>query len=147
MKYIERVNREETYAALKKAYGILPVDEFWDVRGLLIEDNDFCWATKDKSCYYIYQANKQNYVYFALEKKVQNIRGLYETILDLVCCGLPYVHFNGRKGRYDIIRKSFISVLDEYTDNNYSKDPEWDHLVVYAAHPENITRLLKRIGR
>ena len=143
MKYIERVTKEEALDALKKAYDILTVDEFWDVRGLTIEDGDRCWATKDKSCYYIYQVQKENFVYFALEKKIQNIKGLYETMMDLVYYGIPYVHFNGRKNRYNIIKKSFLFVFD---DNNYEKDDEWDHLVVYAAHPLNIIRLADRIG-
>ena len=144
MIYIDKINKEEVEEALKTAYEILPVEEFWDVRGLVIGDKDFCWATKDKSCYYIYQTEQENFVYFALEKKIQNIKGLYETMLDLVYSGIPYVHFNGKKGRYDIIKKGFLHVMD---DDKYDKRDDWDFLVVYAAHPENIVRLINKINK
>ena len=142
MKYIERTTKEVIYEGLRKAYDILTVDEFWDIRGLEIFDEDKCWVTKDKSCYYVYQVEEENFAYFALENKVQNIKGLYEVMLDLVYSGIPYVHFNGRKGRYDIIKNNFLCVFD---DEKYKKTDGWDFLVVYAAHPENILRLIRRI--
>ena len=144
MKYIERITKDEFNEALKAAYEILPVEEFWDVRGIVVEDWDICWATKDKSCYYLYQTKEENFAYFALEKKVQNIKGLYETMLDLVYSGIPYVHFNGKKGRYDIIKKGFYQVFD---DDKYDKRDDWDYLVVYAAYPENVLKLINKINR
>lgn len=144
MKYIERITKEEFYEALKKAYNTLSVEEFWEVRGLFLTDNDICWATKDKSCYYVYQTKEENFAYFALEKKVQNIKGLYETMLDLVYSGIPYVYFNGRKNRYDIIKKGFLYVFE---DKRFEQRDDWDYLVVYAAHPENVTRLITKINR
>jgi hypothetical protein len=142
MKYIEQTTKEVIYEGLRKAYDILTVDEFWDIRGLDISDEDKCWVTKDKSCYYVYQIEEENFVYFALENKVQNIKGLYEVLLNLVYQGIPYIHFNGRKGRYDIIKNNFVCVFE---DEKYSKNDGWDHLIGYAAHPENILRLVKRI--
>ena len=144
MIYIERITPEEFIESFKKSYGILSVDDFWDLRGLIIGEKDICWATKDRSCYYIYQTEEKNFAYFALENKVQNIRGLYETMLDLVYSGIPYVYFNGKKGRYDIIKKGFLNVFD---DDRFKKNDNWDYLVVYAAHPENVIRLINKINR
>lgn len=144
MKYLKRITTKEVDDALKKAYGKLTVEEFWDVRGLIAKDGDFCYATKDDSCFYVYQKDVDNFVYFALEHKVQNIKGLYEVLLDLVYNGIPYIHFNGRKGRYDIIKKSFLHVFE---DNRAEKRDDWDFLVIYAAFPENIIRFVERINR
>lgn len=144
MIYIDRISKEEAEEALKTAYEILPVDEFWEVRGLVIDNKDICWATKDKSCYYVYQTELENFVYFALEKKIQNIRGLYEVVLDLVYSGFPYIHFNGTKGRYDILKKAFPHI---YEDNRFEKQDDKDFLVMYAAHPENVVRLINKVNR
>lgn len=144
MIYIERINADEFLNALKSAYGILSIEEFWDVRGLIVGDKDICWATKDRSCYYIYQIEEDNFAYFALEHKIQNIRGMYEAILDLVYSGIPYVYFNGKKGRYNIMKKSFVNVFD---DVRFNKRDDWDYLVVYAAHPENVIRLINKVNR
>jgi hypothetical protein len=65
-------------------------------------------------------------------------------MLDLVYSGIPYVHFNGKKGRYDIIKKGFYQVFD---DDKYDKRDDWDFLVVYAAYPENVLKLINKINR
>jgi len=142
--YIDRITPLELEEGLKKAYGILTVDEFWDVRGIIATDNDYCYATKDRSCFYIYQTKEDNFAYFAIENKVQNIRGMYESIYDLVYNGFPYIHFNGRKGRYDIIKKAFHHVM---WDKRFKETDNWDYLVCYIAFPENILRLINRINR
>ena len=144
MIYVERISSDEFNEALKQAYGKLSLEEFWEVRGAIANKEDLCYATKDKSCYYLYQTTVNNLVYFALDKKIQNIKGLYESLYDIVCNGHPYIYFNGLKGRYNIIKKAFLFV---FQDDRFEPEENRDYLVIYMAHPENIKRLINKINR
>lgn len=143
MKYVKKITPEEWNAAFKKSYGILSKEEFWEIRCANANKDCACYATIDDTCFYYYDTINNNFVYFALIKTIKNIKGLYEVILNLVLDGIPYIYFNGVKGRYNIIKKGFLYVFDDerYVQNN----EERDYFYVYAAHPANIERLLKRI--
>jgi hypothetical protein len=144
MKYIKKITYKEWDDALKKAYGKLTQEEFWDLRFAVANDKCICYSTIDDSCFYLYDTVIDNFIYFALEKKVQNIKGLYEVMLELVYNGIPYVHYNGRKGRYNILEKAgFMFIVNDTTKNI---DSENDFKVVYAAHPYNIWLLNKKLG-
>ena len=145
MQYIKEITPTEWNEAFKKSYGILTQEEFWDLRFANATKDCICYATIDGSCYYYYDTKIQNFVYFALERKIQNIKGLYEIMIDLVCKGIPYVHYNGKKGRYNIIEKAGFKYIFE--DEAKGKDPIYEFKIVYAAHPENMELLKKKIER
>lgn len=143
MEYIERITPKEFEEGMKKAYDVLSADEFWEVRGIYPEKDDLCYATKDRSCYYIFQTKILNFAYFATEKKLQNIRGLFESLISIVLEGHPYIYYNGLNDRYNTINKFFYNVFI----NDKIEDDTHEYFFVYAAHPENISRALKLLNR
>ena len=146
MKYIKKITSDELNEALKKAYDVLPKEEFWEVRGLEATDNDLCYSSIDNSVYFHFRNSDSNFGYFAIQKKVENIRAVYEFLYTLVEEGIGYIKFCSSKGRYNIILKHFIAIFQdkEVTEKQLEKK---DHYIWYIGHPENIKRFEKRINR
>lgn len=142
MKYIKRITAQEMRDALQKAYYMLPRDEFWEIKDIKAKTFDYCYATLDNTCFYYLDKFTENFVYFALEKKVENIRGACEALYELVCEGVPCIRINGLPGRYNLLRKKAHLKIEESDGTD-----DRDYYVWYIAHPEDVEELKKRINR
>ena len=142
MKYIKKITSADMNQALLDAYYILPRNEFWEIKDIRARNFDYCYSTLDGSCFYYLDKITENFVYFALDKKVENIRGACEFLYELVCQGVPCIRINGIPGRYDLL-KNIAHMKLEKTDGTDDRD----YYTWYIAHPEDIEKLKKRINR
>ena len=144
MKYIKKITADEINEALGKFYEVASYEDFFQVKGFYAQENDLCYASKDGSCFYCFEIQTSVFVYFALEQgKLSNIRGMFEVVYDVICSGFPFIRLCGRKGRYTKLLKVMCSwkVVDQMFDIKDHEDVVW-----YAGHPENVKKILKRIG-
>lgn len=144
MKYIKKITADEINEALGKFYEVASYEDFFQVKGFYAQDEDLCYASKDDNCFYCFELRNSVFVYFALDPgKLSNIRGMFEVLYDVICSGFPFIRLCGRKGRYTKLLKVMCSwkVVDQMFDIKDHEDVVW-----YAGHPENVKKILKRIG-
>lgn len=145
MKYIERIRPIELNAAFKHYMAVADVNDLWEVNGTFARPEDYCYKTIDNNCYYILQPRyNNNFVYFAFDKnKLINIKGLWESLVEMVKTGNPYIRFSGYHGRYNKILKGF----GYYWETHDTNDPTYQAYICYVAHPDNIEKLQRRINK
>lgn len=144
MKYIKKITADEINEALGKFYEVASYEDFFQVKGFYAQENDLCYASKDGSCFYCFEIQTSVFVYFALEQgKFSNIRGMWEAMYDIICFGFPFIRLCGRTGRYSKLLKAFSNwqIVDQLFDVKGHEDIVW-----YAGQPENVKKILKRIG-
>lgn len=144
MKYIKKITPVEINQALRRYFDVADGDDFWEVKGFYALDNDLCWASVDDNCFYCFEVATSMFVYFAMEqKRMSNIRGLFECFYEIVCSGYPFIRINGRKGRYPKILKSFGHYQFVEPSVHVRENEE---LIWYAAHPENVEKIKRRFN-
>ena len=144
MKYIKKITADEINEALGKFYEVASYEDFFQVKGFYAQENDLCYASKDGSCFYCFEVQTSVFVYFALEQgKFSNIRGMWEAMYDIICFGFPFIRLCGRTGRYSKLLKAFSNwqIVDQLFNVKGHEDIVW-----YAGQPENVKKILKRIG-
>lgn len=144
MKYIKKITADEINGALGKFYEVASYEDFFQVKGFYAQDEDLCYASKDGKCFYCFELHNNVFVYFALEQgKFSNIRGMWEAIYEIICFGCPFIRICGRTGRYSKLLKAFScwQKVDQMFNIKGHEDIVW-----YAGHPENVKKILKRIG-
>lgn len=141
MKYIKKITPQDFNKGLEDFYDVATKQEFWEVKGAYAFDHYLCWATLDDSCYFCYDPKTGNFIYFAIEKELSNIRALAETVYEIVCAGYPFIKITGRKGRYPRILKAFGSYSVYETDVKGFEEIVW-----YAGHPDNIEKIKRRFN-
>lgn len=142
MIHIKKITPEEMNGALRRYFDVASAEDFWEVKGMYAREGDLCYSTLDDNCYYYMKESTNNIVYFALEPgKMENIKGLWEALYEMVCEGYPFLRFVGRKGRYGKIFKSF---------SHYKKiEPEIitnEEIVCFVGHPENMEKIKRRFN-
>lgn len=142
MIHIKKITPEEMNGALRRYFDVASAQDFWEVKGMYAKEGDLCYSTLDDNCYYYMKESTNNIVYFAMEPgKMENIKGLWEALYEMVCEGYPFLRFVGRKGRYGKVFKSF---------NYYKKiEPEIitnEEIVGFVGHPENIEKIKRRFN-
>jgi len=145
MKYIKRIRPIELNAAFKKYMKVADVDDLWEVNGTFASPGDLCFKTIDNNCYYMVQPRfNNNFVYFAFEKnRLINMKGLWESLIEIVKLGNPYIRFSGRHNRYRKIMKGFCA----YWETHDAADPTYEAFMCYVAHPDNIEKIKRRINK
>lgn len=141
MKYIKKITPQDFNKGLEDFYDVATKQEFWEVKGAYAFDHYLCWATLDNSCYFCFDPKTHNFIYFATEKKLSNIRALAETFYEIVCAGYPFIKITGRKGRYPRILKALGSYSVYETDVKGFEEIVW-----YAGHPDNIEKIKRRFN-
>lgn len=144
MKYIKKITADEINEALGKFYEVASYEDFFQVKGFYAQDEDLCYASKDGKCFYCFELHNSVFVYFALDQgKFSNIRGLFEVLYEIICFGCPFIRLRGRAGRYSKLLKAFScwQKVDQLFNIKGHEDIVW-----YAGHPENVKKILNRIG-
>lgn len=144
MKYIKKITADEINEALGKFYEVASYEDFFQVKGFYAQDEDLCYASKDGKCFYCFELHNNVFVYFALDQgKFSNIRGMLEALYEIICFGCPFIRLCGRTGRYSKLLKAFScwQKVDQMFNIKGHEDIVW-----YAGHPENVKKILKRIG-
>lgn len=142
MKYIKKITPQEMNDALKRYFDVATKEDFWEVKGLYATGNCLCYSTTDDNCFLCFDENTGFICYFAMKKdRMMNIKGLAEAVYEIVCSGHPFVKISGRNGRYPRILKSF----GHYTIKETSLK-EYEEIVWYAGHPDNIEKIKRRFN-
>ena len=145
LKYIKKITPDDFNNAFYEYLGVASKEDLWEVNGAYARPSFLCYATVDDNCYYCLETERNNnFVYFAFEKnKLINMKGLWESIYQMVCEGRPYIRFSGYAGRYGKILKGFGHYWETHDANN----PTYQAYMCYVAHPEIIKKLEKRINK
>ena len=142
MIHIKRITPEEMNGALRRYFDVASAEDFWEVKGMYAKEGDLCYSTLDDNCYYYFEGDNNNFVYFAMEPgKMENIKGMWECFYDIVCTGYPLIRINGRKGRYPKLLKSFGYYKFVETPIKENEEVVW-----YIGHPENIDKIRRRFN-
>lgn len=142
MKYIKKITPQDFNKGLEDFYDVATKQDFWEVKGAYAFEHYLCWATLDNSCYFCFDYKTSNFIYFAIEKKLSNIKALFETFYEIVCAGYPFIGMVGRVGRYPRILKAF----GHYSDPKQSLVEGKEEIVWYAGHPDNIEKIKRRFN-
>lgn len=142
MIHIKKITPGEMNGALRRYFDVANAEDFWEVKGMYAKEGDLCYCTLDDNCYYYFEVDSNNFVYFAMEPgKMENIKGMWECFYDIVCTGYPFIRINGRKGRYPKILKSFGYYQFVETPIEENEEVVW-----YIGHPENIEKIKRRFN-
>ena len=144
MKYIKKITPKELNEAFKEYLGVADKEDLWEVNGTYARPEDLCYASVDDNCYYLLQQKGgNNFIYFAFDKnRLINIKGLWETLYEMVKEGYPFIRFAGRHGRYRKIMKGF----GYYSETHDTNDTTYEAFMVYVAHPENVEKIKRRFN-
>lgn len=130
--------------AFKRFFDAATFEDFFEVKGFYAQPEDLCWASMDDNCYYCFEKRTSVYVYFAIDQgRFSNIRGMWESMYEIICSGFPFIRLCGRQGRYTKLLKAFDcwQTTEQLFNIKGHEDVVW-----YAGHPENVKKILKRIG-
>ena len=142
MMHLKKITPGEMNGALRRYFDVASAEDFWEVKGMYARECDLCYRTLDDNCYYYFEVDNNNFVYFAMEPgKMENIKGMWECFYDIVCTGYPFIRINGRKGRYPKILKNF-----DYYQFVETPIGENEEVIWYIGHPENIEKIKRRFN-
>ena len=145
MKYIEKISASEFNEAFKNYFDVATKEDWWEVNGTFVINEDLCYKSIDNNCYYcLVKRHNNNFIYFAYDKnRLINIKGLWESLVEMVKEGCPYIRFAGRQNRYKKIMKGFVA----WWETHDAADPTYESFMCYVAHPDNIDQLRRRINK
>ena len=145
MKYIEKISCDEWNKAFFNYFDVATKEDYWEVQGAYARPEDLCYKTTDNNCYYLLEKRQNNnFVYFARDKnRLINIKGLWETLIEMVKEGCPFIRFSGFHGRYGKILKGF----GHYWETKDTADPTYQAYICYVAHPDIIEKLRRRVDK
>lgn len=145
MKYIEKITCDEFNEAFFNYFDVATKEDYWEVQGAYARPEDICYKTTDNNCYYCLEKRQNNnFVYFAYEKKrLINIKGLWESLIEMVKEGCPYIRFSGFHGRYEKILKGF----GYFWETKDTANPTYQAYICYVAHPDIIEKLKRRVNK